>query len=278
MSKGEFGEDKTIDKKKLMLKVSFILYYTFISYTFFLSLSIECKLRKIESNEIQLNDSTIFLKVKGPGNITIISPFFETLPNEIYINGIRQNEVINFYYLNESENNIILKWKYELNSTNQMFQGCSNITEIDFSGFSTSNIKNMGKMFYQCSSLKSIELSNFDTSNVETMELMFSSCSSLTSLNLSSFNIEKVRTIRYMFSNCKSLISLDLSNFNLKNADIYGRIVIDISSTVPKLNPSNNAPTKENENFFTYQIFYGCSSLSYLILSNLDTSKDLNIE
>ena len=244
MSKGELGEDKTIDKKKLMLKVLFILYYTFISYTFFLSLSIECKLRKIESNGIQLNDSTIFLKVKGPGNITIISPFFETLPNEIYINGIQQNEVTNYYYLNESENNVTLKWKYELNSTNQMFQGCSNITEIDFSGFSTSNIKNMGKMFSQCSSLKSIELSNFDISNVETMEFMFYYCSSLTSLNLSSFNIEKAKIIRNMFAYCNSLISLDLSNFNLKNAAIYGRINISTSSKVSQLNPSINFPSK----------------------------------
>ena len=123
----------------------------------------------------------IHLKVKGPGNITILSTDFNNLPNETYINGIPQNEIIGYYYFNETENNVTLKWKYELESTSQMFRESSNITQIDFSKFDTSNIKNMSYMFYQCTSLKSIELSNFDTSNVETMEFMFYYCSSLSS-------------------------------------------------------------------------------------------------
>ena len=127
-SKAVLKEDKNFIKKKSVIRVLYLLYTFFILYIFFSNLSIECKQRRI-----QLNDSAIHLKIKGPGNNSIFSNEFNNLPNETYINGIQQNEIARYYDFSELENNITLIWKYELDSTSQMFKGCSSITEIDFS-------------------------------------------------------------------------------------------------------------------------------------------------
>ena len=45
-----------------------------------------------------------------------------------------------------------------------MFKGCSDIIEIDFYNFISSNIQNIDNMFDGCTSLKSINFGNFQTS------------------------------------------------------------------------------------------------------------------
>ena len=54
-----------------------------------------------------------------------------------------------------------------------MFNGCSNISEIDFSNFDTMNVSNMSYMFNGCSSLTSLNLSNLNTSKVKDMSICF---------------------------------------------------------------------------------------------------------
>ena len=103
----------------------------------------------------------------------ILSKFFIELPNETYINGIKQDNINKIYNFNESENNIKLIWNYDLTSISQMFRGCSNITEIDFSDFDTSRFTSLKNMFYECWKLTSLTLSNFVTSRVTNMEGMF---------------------------------------------------------------------------------------------------------
>jgi surface protein len=94
-----------------------------------------------------------------------------------------------------------------------MFRGCSDITEIDFSNFNTSNVTIMQRMFFDCSSLTSLNLSNFNTSQVTRMNGMFYKCSSLTSLNLSNFNTSQVTEINNMFDGCINLEYINFQNF-----------------------------------------------------------------
>ena len=61
-----------------------------------------------------------------------------------------------------------------------MFYACPKLTEIDVSGFDTSNVTSMGLMFGKCPGLTSLDLSNFDTKNVEYMFQMFKESSNLT--------------------------------------------------------------------------------------------------
>ena len=64
-----------------------------------------------------------------------------------------------------------------------MFSGRSELTSLDISYFSTSNVNKMGYMLNDCSKLSSLNLSNFDTSSVTSVEYMFSGCKELISLD-----------------------------------------------------------------------------------------------
>ena len=93
-----------------------------------------------------------------------------------------------------------------------MFSGCSKLTEIDVSGFDTSNVTDMYEMFSGCSSLTKLDLSNFDTGKVTAIREMFKDCSRLTSLDLSSFDAGNLSQDTYHYegvlSGCNSLTQL----------------------------------------------------------------------
>ena len=194
------------------------------------------------------SDSEINLTIKGTGNQRILNEKFNQMPNQIYINGQLQNyssyQVMN---LEKEENNITLKWNYQLENCKEMFCHLSNIIKIDFSNFDSSCVNNMKKIFEGCTSLVSINFNNINTSSVKFMISMFSGCSSLEFINLTNFNTSLVPNMDKMFFNCGNLTSLDLSYFNT-------------SSVVSMC-----------------YMFYGCSSLKELNLSNFNTLKVTNM-
>ena len=219
-----------------------IIYLIFIIIKNILS---SAKIIKGKQNFISFYDSYITYKIKETGkNIAIYNcegcstsyPFPN--PNEIYINGFSQSNKGKNFDLNETENEIKLVWKNNIDSTGCMFIGCSKITEIDLSNFDSSQVIYMVDMFNGCSSLTSLNLFKFNTSKVTSMAAMFQDCSSLTSLDLSNFKTLELEDTRYMFNGCKSLITLDLSSFDT---------------------------TKVKD---MYHMFKGCSSLEYLDLGN----------
>ena len=170
-------------------------------------------------SDFEYNSYNITLKIKGTGNKQIFSShtdFFksEYYPNEVYINGNQQNDVSHSYYLNQTDNFIKLIWYNLISSCDCMFYDCSDIIEIDFSSFDTSNVDNMRAMFYNCKSLTSLNLSNFNTSKVKMMNMMFNQCTSLTSLNLSNFDTSKVKWIHKMFEGCTNLEYINMIDFN----------------------------------------------------------------
>ena len=168
------------------------------------------KIIKGKQNFILSYDSYITYKIKEKGNNIAIykcgdsgcsySVYPFPNPDEIYINGFNQsNKENNIFDLNETENEIKLVWKNNIDSTAYMFFGCSKITEIDLSNFDSSQVIYMVDMFYGCSSLKSINLYNFDTSKVSHMEYMFYNYSLLTSINLSNFDTSNIINMNYIF-------------------------------------------------------------------------------
>ncbi len=80
------------------------------------------------------------------------------------LNGNQQTKSI--YSVNPlaEESNISLFWNNKLDSLNDMFRDCINITEIDLSKFDTSIVTRMSAMFYNCKSLKKVDFSNFNSS------------------------------------------------------------------------------------------------------------------
>ena len=65
-----------------------------------------------------------------------------------------------------------------------MFNGCSNLTSINMSGWDTSNVTTMYSVFRECSKLTSLDLSSFNTSNVTSMVNMFEDVSELSQLHM----------------------------------------------------------------------------------------------
>ena len=115
-----------------------------------------------------------------------------------------------------------------------MFSKCSDITEFDFSNFTTSKITSMADMFVGCSSLISLNLSNFNTSLVSDMRRMFKGCKLLTSLDLSSFNTSKVNHITEMLSDCINLEYINLINFNERSLDTSDSWYRNMFKNVPE--------------------------------------------
>lgn len=99
-----------------------------------------------------------------------------------------------------------------------MFAECARLEKVNVTSFDTSKVRDMSKMFDQCRCLKEVDLTSFDTSSVENMYYMFDHCMLLESLDLSSFNTSNVTNFEGMFKACWVIQSLDLSNFDLSRA------------------------------------------------------------
>ena len=108
--------------------------------------------------------------------------------------------------------------KYEKVNINNFFSNCSCLKYINFIGFNTENVTDMGYMFDWCCNLKKLDLSCFNTDRVTNMEYMFHNCRNLEYLNLKNFNTENVKNFCEMFGNCENLKNLNTEDFNFKNA------------------------------------------------------------
>ena len=156
-----------------------------------------------------------------------------------------------------------------------MFDGCKNLTNLDFSSFDTSNVSNMQNMFSGCESLVNLNLGGLNTNKVITMYNMFGGCESLTSLNLNSFDTSNVSNMQNMFANCKSLTSLDLSGFNTENVTSMKKMFSNCRR-LTNLNLSNFDTSKVTDMSDMFGGLFG-NSLTSLDLSSFDTSNVTNM-
>ena len=141
--------------------------------------------------------------------------YSDILPDEIYVNGISQNEKGKIAYnLTKQENNITLTWNSFLSNCANMFRSLENLIKVDLSEFDSSQVTNMFCMFFNCTNFISIDLSNLNTSKLRSLRSMFHDCFSLISLDLSGFDTSSVTYTYHMFKGCKSLIFLNIFSFN----------------------------------------------------------------
>ena len=251
-----------------------------------------------KNNARHLNSyySEINLVIEGSGTQNLLYSAFNYSPSEVFVNGIDLSTTCGKTCLLEGEkSNITLRFAEQFLTFGYMFKGLKNITEIEFSEFDSSGVKdmiymfnecsslkkvnfgnintssvtNMGYLFRNCSSLEWINFSNLDTSLVTNMNYMFLDCTSLTSINLTSFNTSNVQEMRTMFKNCEKLKSLDLSNFDFSNV----KTMSNMFAGCKKLSNINfgNSSTPNLED--VTHLFSVCNSLSSLDISNFDTSK-----
>ena len=106
-------------------------------------------------NWIEFQFSNITLRIIGTGTKNIFYEEFVNRPDEVYINGDIQDNVDYSYKFHQENNYVRLVWSNIIDDCNQLFYGCSDITEIDLSDFDTSHVTTMECMFKDCSSLTS---------------------------------------------------------------------------------------------------------------------------
>ena len=280
ISKTFKGRTKKITSSKGNKKNQFVKNIIFsrrVKYLILFYIFIQCLSLNYKGRMMLDKFSYITLKINSTGNISIFhkkTSFnydYENIhapePDDIYINGVQQNEIKSMYNFNKRENIIKLVWKHEIKTTCYLFSYCEQITEINLSNFNSSNVENMAGMFSDCYSLTSLDLSNFNTSKVTDMHQMFNWCKSLISLDLSYFDTSKVTDMYQMFYCCYSLTSLDLSNF-ITSKVMSMEYMFDNCNSLTSLNLTNFDTSKVTD---MYQMFYCCYSLTSLNLSNFNT-------
>ncbi|MCD8149279.1 MAG: BspA family leucine-rich repeat surface protein, partial [Clostridiales bacterium] len=145
---------------------------------------------------------------------------------------------------------------------------CSSLTNLDVSGFDTSSVTDMSYMFYACGSLTNLDVSGFNTSNVIDMSGMFGGCYSLTNLDVSGFDTSNVTSMKSMFEMCTDLTSLDVSGFDTSSVTEMGSMFAFIYNNLTSLDVSSFDTSNVTD---MSSMFYYCSVTS-LDLSGFDTS------
>lgn len=154
----------------------------------------------------------------------------------------------------------------ELTTLYQAFYNTPNITEIKFgAGFNTSNVTDMNATFSK-SGLKRLDLSMFDTGNVVDMSYTFKELNNLDELIVANLDVRNVEKFYFTFNNC-ALKDLDLSGWETASAVNMAGMFKGCSNLVNLYIPKFTI-TNVTDNGFT-EVFYGCSSITSLDLSNL---------
>ena len=247
----------------MISKLVLMIYYSFFLIKSVSSSQITIKFKEAGIHSILFND---FQRKKSGGRY----------PDEIkFQNGSKINFTDYSINLNsQDEKTIILVWEGELNSTNDMFHDCVNITEIDLSEFDSSKVTRMSSMFENCRALISINFGNFNSSIIVGMGSLFKNCISLKSLDLSKFDTQNLVYMNEMFSNCTDLKSLDLSSFITPNLNSLNSIFINCSSLI-SLNFPNLSMINVNK---TINMFYNCKDLRYINLENYDEMSSILLD
>lgn len=156
----------------------------------------------------------------------------------------------------------------EVTDMSGMFWFCWELPDVDLSGFDTSKVTNMNKMFYKCYKLQEVDVSHFDTAAVTDMGGMFGYCEKFTELDLRNFRTDNVKNMEQMFVYCYNLTGLDLSRFQTDQ----------VTNMAEMFKCCKKFKELELDNFKTGNVtkmnhmFQVCESLTSLDLSSFDTS------
>ena len=150
----------------------------------------------------------------------------------------------------------------------EMYEHCSNIQEINFEGWNTSNVTDMSYMFENVCFMTNLDLSDFDTENVTDMSYMFHGMDNILDLNISSFDTSSVTNMSGMFyltsthylNSSSELENLDLSSFNTENVTDMSRMFYGATS-LKNFNVSHfNTNNVTNMSYMFYMV-YGATNL-----------------
>ena len=165
-------------------------------------------------------------------DLTMISPKNETSLNYLFEGN---TNLININASNWDTSNI--------KSLRAVFGADSNLVSVDFAGWDVSKVTTFYAMFDACVKIENIDVSKWNTSSAINMAWMFNR-NNLKSLYVSNFDTSKVTNMFAMFSGSKSLTRLDVSNFDTSNVLDFGRVFSHWEHVCEELNISGLNLTK----------------------------------
>lgn len=128
----------------------------------------------------------------------------------------------------------------------------------------TSGVTNMYYMISDFPNLKELDISNFNTADVTNMEGFLKTNPMLEKINLSNLDTSKVTTMQGLLSGNTSLDNVDISHFNLSSCTSLSGLFYGNSNLTNYKIPKNWGLVNT-----MYQIFYGCSKLTSIDLSDV---------
>ena len=199
--------------------------------------------------------------------VTLFSSDLKDSISSLTIDGVKVETISNEHtFEKKGEHEVQVALNKDLETMKELFSGCTNLVEVDFSQINTEKVKSMEALFKGCSKLTAVTIT--DTSSVESMKEMFSSCTSLTEVNLDYFVTSKVTDMSKMFSG-SALTSLDLSSFNTSLLDDMSSMFYDMKDiTTLDLQKFDTKNVKNMNNAFSK-----CPKLSKLDIRKFSSSK-----
>lgn len=138
----------------------------------------------------------------------------------------------------------------KVNSMRYMFNGCSNLINLDVNHFDTSNVITLESMFKYCSSIQGeLDLNSWNIENVEYFSGMFFA-SSFSKIIMSGHN-SKATSTTAMFQGCKAT-EVDISG--IKGTNVTSIRCMFHGMTTPKIIDISNFSfdSVEDDNYFIY--------------------------
>lgn len=101
-----------------------------------------------------------------------------------------------------------------------LFDGCTNLVEVNMSGLDLSNVESMSYLFKYCSSLKNIYLNGITMDSIVDMDYVFYYCTSLEKVDMVNLGGNDLNNITYMFSGCSKLKIINMQGFNFGTSEL----------------------------------------------------------
>ena len=165
-----------------------------------------------------------------------------------------------------------LKFLQPIKTLRNFFANCCELIYVDLTNFNSDNLIDISFLFFNCKNLKEIKgLELLNTKNVNNMAGTFRACENLKEINgLNNFITSNVISMYGMFWNCYNLENLDVSNFDTRNVGSFESMFNGCKSLkeIKGLNDFNGSVAYEFS-----KMFYGCSNLIVLDVSNFDTRR-----
>jgi surface protein len=151
----------------------------------------------------------------------------------------------------------------------QAFRYCTILNKVNMNGLKPVKLSDT---FNSCSSLNNVVIDELDCTNVTTTSNMFNSCVSLSTFNMNNLTFENLNIMKYMFNGCTGLTNLGIKINTSEVTDMAG--VFYGCSSLTSLDVSNFNTEKVTT---MNSMFNGCMFLESLDLSNFDTSSVLDM-